>query len=114
MPPNIVINIINLIAIEAFVQVQANKKWSRLPGPFFLFPVVSLSYFPLPFYIVGGLETHIIETHIHWTFLPIIFVISIFELTKTVGSAFKVPGVGLIGLLVRIPPRPGFFPSPKM
>ena len=36
-------------------------------------------------------------------FLPMIFVISIFELTKTARSAFKVLGVGSIGLLVKMP-----------
>ena len=47
MPPNVVINIINLIAIEAFVQVQANKKWSRLPLCCFLLFLSLLFHFPL-------------------------------------------------------------------
>ena len=47
-------------------------------------------------------EADVLEAHSHWAFLPMIFVISIFELTKTTRSAFKVLGVGSIGLLVSI------------
>ena len=45
-------------------------------------------------------KADVLETHSHWAFLPMIFVISIFELTKTARSDFKVLGVGSIGLLV--------------
>ena len=48
----------------------------------------------------SNFEAEVLETHSHWAFLPMIFVISIFELTKTARSAFKVLGVGSIGLLV--------------
>ena len=48
----------------------------------------------------SNFEADVLETHSHWAFLPMIFVISIFELTKAARSAFKVPGVGSIGLLV--------------
>ena len=48
----------------------------------------------------SNFEADVLDTHSHWAFLPMIFVISIFELTKTSRSAFKVLGVGSIGLLV--------------
>ena len=44
------------------------------------------------------LET--LETRSPWALLPMIFVISIFELTKTARSALKVPNLSSIGLLV--------------
>ena len=49
----------------------------------------------------SNFEADVLETHSHWSFLPMIFVISIFELTKAARSAFKVLGVGSIGLLVK-------------
>ena len=52
--------------------------------------------------INSNFEADVLETHSHWAFLPMIFVISIFELTKTARSAFKVLGVGSIGLLVSL------------
>ena len=48
----------------------------------------------------SNFDADVLETHSHWAFLPMIFVISIFELTKTARSVFKVLGVGSIGLLV--------------
>ena len=45
-------------------------------------------------------EADVLETQSLWALLPMIFVISIFELTKTARSASKVLGVGSIGLLV--------------
>ena len=48
----------------------------------------------------SNLEAGVLESTYSREFLPMIFVISIFELTKTARSAFKVLGVGSIGLLV--------------
>ena len=50
----------------------------------------------------SNFEADVLETDSHWKFLPMIFVISIFELTKTARSAFKVPGVGSIDLLINV------------
>ena len=50
----------------------------------------------------SNFKADVLETHSHWTFLPMIFVISTSELTKTARSAFKVLGVGSIGLLVSL------------
>ena len=49
----------------------------------------------------SNFEDDVLERTYSREFLPMIFVISIFELTKTARSAFKVLGVGSIGLLVR-------------
>ena len=46
-------------------------------------------------------EADVLETQSPWALLPMIFVISIFELTKTARSALKVPNSSSIGLLVR-------------
>ena len=48
----------------------------------------------------SNFETDVLETHSAWALLPMIFVINIFELTKTARSAFKVLGVGSIGLQI--------------
>ena len=59
---------------------------------------------PVP---IGGsrnsnFEADVLETHSPRALFPMIFVISIFELTKATRSACKVLGVGSIGLLVSL------------
>ena len=53
----------------------------------------------------SNFEADVLKTQSPWALLPMIFVISIFELTKMARSAFKVLGVGSIGLLVSGPYR---------